>query len=88
MQHQNRSKTYKKQVFNYHHLKLRYTYAQCVDCLNHFPSYDEEWECDVEIDEYFWNTDRVLLCWNCAVEHFAPYNHIMRHKFLFKRKYA
>ena len=88
MQDQNRSKTNKKQVFNYHHLKLRYTYARCIDCLNHFPSYDEEWECHVEIDEYFWNTDRVLLCWNCALRDFAPYNHFMRHEFLFERKYA
>ena len=80
MQDQNRSKTYKKQVFNYHHLKLRYTYARCIDCLNHFPSYDEEWECDVEIDEYFWNTDRVLLCWNCALRYL-----FLEHR---KRKYA
>ena len=88
MQHQNRSKTYKKQVFNYHHLKLRYTYARCADCLNNFSNYDEELGFNVVIDDYMWNEHRVLLCENCAVENFAPFNHIMRHEQLFKRKYA
>ena len=76
---------YKKEVFDYGNLKLRNTYARCLDCLDYFPQ-TNLFDYKVEIVSCIWNVYKILLCQRCATSNFIHLSSIGRSEFINHRR--